>query len=262
MREVLRRIWYLLNRRGVEREMTDEMAYHRELMASERRRDFGSDLRMLENVREVWGWAWLDRLCQDLRYGCRVLRNSPGFTLTAMLVLRLGIGVPLTAFRQVLHDMQADTVPDPDTLVHLTRRATGLHITVLPYPALAFYAADAHSFRQVAGISQPYQAVIGEAGSGSAPEQIQLLFATANYIPQFGIAPARGRLLTADDERPDAEPSALVGESFWQRRLGGDARIMGQTIGVNGKPVRVVGVVPRSAKTSADVWMPLVRQPT
>src|SRR5258708_40151444 len=102
MRELLRRIGYLLNRRRLEREMADEMDYHRELMSPGRRRDFGSDLRLREDTREIWGWSWLDRLRQDLEYGARVLRNSAGFTLTAMLVLALGIGVPLTAFRSVL----------------------------------------------------------------------------------------------------------------------------------------------------------------
>ena len=71
----------------------------------------------------MWGWTWLDRLQQDLSYGARVLRNAPGFTLTAMLVLVLGIGVPLTAFRVVLDDLRGGPVPDPDTLVRLTRRA-------------------------------------------------------------------------------------------------------------------------------------------
>ena len=66
MRELLRRIGYLWNRRRLEREMADEMAYHRELMAPDRRTDFGSDLRLREDAREIWGWAWLDRLRQDL----------------------------------------------------------------------------------------------------------------------------------------------------------------------------------------------------
>jgi hypothetical protein len=190
-----------------------------------------------------------------------VLRNSPGFTLTAMLVLALGIGVPLTAFRAVLTDLQGGSAPDPATLVRLTRRAPGVHITSFPYPELAFYSANAKSFRQVIAVSEHNQAVFGEAVAGRATEQVHLGFATSNYFPEFGIAPALGRVLTPDDERPDAEPAAVVGELFWQRRLGRDPAVVGRSIRVNGKLLRVVGVMPRTEKTRDDVWMPLVRQP-
>ena len=259
--QLLRRIGYLWNRRRLEREMADEMAYHRELMAPDRRTDFGSELRLREDTREIWGWAWLDRLQQDLSYGARTLRNSPGFTLTAVLVLALGIGVPLTVFRAALSDLQGGALPDPDTLVQLRRRAPGVFITNLPYPELAFYAANAKSFRSVIGVSERNPAVFGETPTGREPEQIQVAFATSNYFPEFGIGPAYGRLLTGADERPGAEPVALAGELFWQRRLGGDPAVIGQTVRVNGKPVRIVGVMPRSSRARSDVWMPLVQQP-
>ena len=140
----------------------------------------------------------------------------------------------------------------PIRLVQLTRRGPGLHITVLSYPAFAFYASNARSFRDVIAISQPYQAVFGHTEASQAAEQIQVLFATANYFPEYGVSAARGRLLASADERLDTEPVALLGELFWQRRFGGDTLIVGQTIVLNGKPVRVVGVVPRSVKESAE----------
>jgi predicted permease len=261
MMELLRRLSYLWNRRRLEREMAEEMAYHRELMPPNRQTDFGNELRLREDAREIWGWTWLDRLHQDLTYGARVLRNARGFTLTAMLVLALGIGVPLTALRVVLTDLQGGSIPDPDTLVHLTRRAPGAHMTNLTYPELAFYAAHAKSFRSVIGVSERNPAVFSEAASNSTPEPIHVAFATSNYFPEFGVAPAFGRVLTPDDERPDAEPVAVLGELFWQRRLGGDPAVVGHNVRVNGKLLRVVGVMPRSAKTRDDVWMPLARQP-
>ena len=265
MMELLRRISYLWNRARLEREMAEEMAYHRELMSPDRRGSFGDELRLREDAREMWGWTWLDRLHQDLTYGARVLRNAPGFTLTAMLVLVLGIGVPLSAFRVMLTDLQGGSVPDPDSLVHLTRRAPGAHMTTLTYPELAFYAAHAKSFRNVIGVSAFNQAVFSEAPAASTPESnpdsINVAFATANYFPEFGVAPVLGRVLTSDDERPDAEPAAVIGEPFWRRRLGSDPAVIGRSIWVNGKPLRVVGVMPRSANIRCDVWMPLVRQP-
>ena len=258
--ELLRRMSYLWNRGRVEREMAREMAYHREQMSPDRRSKFGDDLRLREDAREVWGWTWLDRLHQDLTYGVRVLRNAPGFTLTAMLVLVLGIGVPLSAFRVVLTDLQGGSIPDPDSLVRLTRRAPGAHMTSLTYPELAFYAANVTSFRNVIGVSGHNQAVFA-AAADRTPEPVHVAFATSNYFAEFGIRPAHGRVLTADDERPDAEPAAVVGESFWQRRLGADPAVIGRSIRVNNKILRVVGVMPRSARIRDDVWMPLVRQP-
>ena len=134
-------------------------------------------------------------------------------------------------------------------------------MTNLTYPELAFYAANAKSFRNVIGVSKRNQAVFSEAAAGSAPESnpesINVAFATSNYFPEFGIAPALGRVLTPDDERPDAEPAAVIGELFWQRRLGGDPAVIGRSIRVNGKLLRVVGVMPRSAgpaTTSGCRW--------
>ena len=97
--------------------------------------------------------------------------------------------------------------------------------------------------------------------AGGTPESISVAFATSNYFPEFGVAPTLGRVLTPDDERPDAEPVAVIGESFWQRRLGRDPAVIGRGIRVNGKLLRVVGVMPRSSRTREDVWMPLVQQP-
>ena len=175
--------------------------------------NFGDDLRLREDAREMWGSTWLDRLHQDLTYGARVLRNAPAFTFTAMLVLVLGIGVPLSAFRVVLTDLQGGSVPDPDSLVRLTRRAPDAHVTSLTYPELTFYAANAKSFRSVIGVSTRNPATFGEAADGSTPESIHLTFVTANYFPEFGIVPALGRVLTADDERADAEPAAVIESS-------------------------------------------------
>ena len=265
MMQLLRRLSYFWHRRRLEQELADEMAYHRERMAPERRRHFGNELRLREDARDAWGWTWLERLHQDLRYGARVLGNSPGFTLTAMLILALGIGVPLSAFRVVLDDLRGGSAPDPDSLVHLTRRAPGAQTTGLTYPEFTFYAANATSFRDVIAVSAANHAAFSEAsaGSGSAaiPESVSVAFITANYSREFGIKPALGRALSPDDERPDAEPAAVIGESFWLRRLGGDPAVIDRTVRLNGKLLRIVGVMPRSATIRDDVWLPLVRQP-
>ena len=105
MGEIFRRIKYLINRRRLDAELANDMEFHREMAARAGRSNFGNTLRMREQAREAWGWTWLDRLVQDLRYGVRILARSPGFTLMAVLVLAIGIGVNVAAFS--LFDMVA-----------------------------------------------------------------------------------------------------------------------------------------------------------
>jgi len=241
MMELLRRIWYLLNRRRFERDMADEMAYHRELSSQMTSAggfsNFGSALRLREDAREIWGWTWLDRLWQDLAYGWRVLRNSPGFTLTAMLILAVGIGMTLTAFRLSLR-MSLPSAPHPDTLVHVEPYSPAGHSSTIAWPALQFFAAHARSFHSVVAETHA-SAIFGEAN-----ERVRVEFVTANYFTEMGGRAVRGRLLVpAIDEAPGADAVALLNQHFGERRLGGEASAIGQTVRVNGMAVRVIGIL-------------------
>jgi predicted permease len=268
MTELLRRLHYLINRRRLERELSDEMAAHREMMAADESSAgpaFGSELRLIESSREVWGWCWLDRLFQDVHYGLRVLTRSPGFTITAVLVLALGIGVNLTAFRLLLLET-APTVRDPDSLVEVARWFPNGMGTTIAYPVLAFYAEHSRSFSAVIG-SHEDSVVYGGTTAASPtsvpdPERVTVDFVTPAYFTEQSQAISHGReLARALDETPDSDLVAVISQRFWEVRLGSAPNVVGEYLRLNGKPVRIVGVVRNSREHRIDLSMPLSRQP-
>jgi len=260
MTELFRRIFWLLNRRRAERELAEEMDAHRAESEADGRRNpaFGSTLRHFESTREVWGWTWIDRLFQDLSYALRLLRKSPSFVLTALLVLALGVGVNLTAFRLLLLEI-TPTVRDPDTLVELARWFPDGSGNAIAWPVLAFYGQHARSFRAVIA-SHEDSVTFGETEPGHDPETVRVNFVTASYFAEQAPALIRGRGLAVFDESADAEPAVVVSRRFWEHRLAASSGLIGQTLRLNGKIVQVAGIMNDPKGRREDLWMPLAKQ--
>jgi predicted permease len=262
MTELFRRIHYLLNRARLERELREEMAEHQEQAraAGAGQDSFGSPTHFIEVTRDVWGWNWLDRLFQDLHYGFRVLRKSPGFTGTAILILALGIGVNLTGLRMAFLEM-TPTERDPDTLVEIARWFPNGSGNTISYPVLSFYAQYAHSFRAVIATHED-SVVFGGARLGIEPERVAVNFVTANYFAEQAPPMVCGRpLLAVRDEARDSEPVVVLSRRFWENHFGAATGTIGQTISLNGKTVRVVGVLNKPRGHQVDMWMALAQQP-
>src|ERR1043165_8224487 len=125
--ELLRRLAYLMSRRGRDAELADEMEFHREMAARDEasraaQPRFGNTLRLREEARDAWGWTWIDRLSQDIRYALRALGRAPGFTASAVAMLAIGIGANVAAFRFFnLVALRPLPVRDPDTLLRFYR---------------------------------------------------------------------------------------------------------------------------------------------
>ena len=120
--EWIRRLGYLLRRRALEDELRREMEAHRALM--EEPRAFGNTLRLRDEARDAWGWTWLDDFVQDTRFALRTLRHSPGFALTAVVTLALGIGVNIGMFSLVNGLLLRPLYERPDEVVGVYSRST------------------------------------------------------------------------------------------------------------------------------------------
>jgi predicted permease len=260
MSEFFRRLRYLLNRRRFDRELAGDLEFHREMAARENRR-FGNTLHLREEAREAWGWTWIDRLSQDLCYSFRLLRKSPGFTLAAVLILSIGIGVNIAAFGFFnLMVLRPLPVRDPATLVRFQRLSPKGYASVLPYPEMAFFREHANTL----------SAVLAWTPSTLRMEQEQRLlkaqFVTANFFSELGSAASLGRLLDPSrDETSGAEPVAVLSYAFWQSRFGADPSMAGKTIRLNDKPVTVVGVAASEfsglSLDGPELWLPIAQHP-
>ena len=261
MGELFRRLRYLFNRRRFDAELESDMEFHREMAALAGRRNFGNTLRLREQSREAWGWTWIDRLFQDLHYAARVLWRSPGFTLTAVLVLAIGIGVNITAFSLFnLIALKPLPVRDPDSLLRLQRRSPENITSEMPYPSVVFYREHTKALSAV-------MAIMGarvELEQDTQPMRTN--FVTENFFTELGMQAAQGRVFDpAREGVANTAPVVVLGYEFWQRRFGSDPFIVGKTVHLNKKPATVIGVAPNGFNSLdgevADVWLPITQQP-
>src|SRR4029077_13382109 len=139
MRKFFRRLCALFHCRRLQQQLVEEMAAHREMMPADRQQNFGSALRFQEEVADQWGWTLLDQFRQDIVYGMRSLGRSPGFALTAIAVLSLGIGVNLAEIHLLNALLHRIHVRDLDSLTRFYRVSKEGTTGTLSIPAIEFY---------------------------------------------------------------------------------------------------------------------------
>jgi predicted permease len=240
LRELLRRIRYLLNRRRFDDELAEEMAFHREMAEKGGGVPLGNDLRLREDSREAWGFMWLDRLGQDLRFAFRSMRSSPGFTATAVLVLAIGIGATVAAFSAFnIVVLRPLPVRDPDSILRFGRHGDGRSASDIPYPAAAFYREHARSLSAVLAQTESGLSVEG------AERSAETAFVTSNFFDELGARAALGRLFNRGDEGAGAPGTVVLGHGFWTSHFGSDPNVVGTSVRLNGKAATVIGVVAR-----------------
>jgi len=229
--EFFRRVWYVLNRRRMERLLESEMAAHRESMGDPRR--FGNVLKLREDAAEVWVWRWLDTAMQDFRYGLRVLARVPSFSLTAFVILTAGVGLNLTFFHLVnVIALQPLAVKDPATLVRLERRGKTFSSSGVPFPATQFIRE--HSNVSSAVLTRQPSDVVWDAETAA---RLHVSFVSANWFAELGHDAALGRVFSeAIDDKAGAQPVAIVSHGFWASRTGSDPQIVGRTAAIKRPP--------------------------
>lgn len=235
-----RRVWYLVHRRRVERDLDDEMAVHREMMRQPRR--FGNPLKLREDVRDVWGWGWVDRLAQDVRQAIRVLLRAPGFSIAALVILTAGIGLNLT-FVHILRvtSLQPLAVKNPDTLVQFDRRGEHFYSNGVPFPEVQFIAG--HNDVLAAVLAHHSSEVVWDGDPASG--RLDVAFVSPNWFDELGYGASLGRVFHAGvDSNDDAPLVAVLTDQFWRTRLVSAPDIVGRTIRLNDEAITVVGVVP------------------
>jgi predicted permease len=280
----MRRLASFVRRRRLDDDLADEIRLHIELRrealvdagmdpreaAYEARRMFGNVTVKREESREMWGFPSLETVGQDLRYAARLLRRSPMFA--AVCVLSLGIGIGSAAAVFTLIDavlLRKLPVANPDELVILQWHSSPT--ARMPAPSLSgnwtineqgqfSTSFSLPTFEALRKDAPPNVRVFGFAGYMSLniavdgpPETGEGQAVSGNYFDALGLAPAAGRLLTESDDRPGAEPVAVISHTFWQRRFGGAPDAVGRVITVNATPITIVGVTPPHFRSTLQV---------
>ncbi len=211
----------------------------------------------------------VDALRQDVRFAMRSLRRSPVLAFGVVLLLSLGIGANAAIFSlaDTLFLRQPDGVARPENLRRLyalsnwsVGEVTEIHseFSVPAYRAIA----DAYGGRvQLAAYSTPDSVALG-----SSAKQLQVVYATANFLAVLGVHPAIGRFFDLhEDEMGAAVPVAVISHGVWQHEFGGDAGVLGRSLDVAGLRYTIIGVAPPGFTGSdlnrTDVWLPLSTHP-
>ncbi|MEQ8329339.1 MAG: ABC transporter permease [Longimicrobiales bacterium] len=200
----------------------------------------------------------MDSLGHSFRYTVRKLLRAPVFTAVAVLTLGVGIGSNAAIF-SVIHAVLLEPLPfeDPDRLVGVWHTAPGLGFDeVNQSPALHFYYVEHSRTFESVGMWDNGSATVTGVGD---PEQVATMSVTHQTLPILGIQPFMGRTFTPDEDSPEGPRTALLGYGYWQRRMGGDADVIGRTLVVNGVSREIIGVLPAELDflgTDADLVLP------
>ncbi len=282
--QLWRRLLFYFRRDQFDRELEEEMRFHLEMKAEENlaasvspeearyaaQRQFGNQTLLWEESRDMWAVRSIDTLCQDLRYGIRLLIKHKGFTTVAALSLALGIGANTAIFSLInAASLRMLPVPNPERLVVLAVAGQRGEAGSFSYPLYEQFRDRTKSFSGIlaSGGGNRSRMVVSEPGGAGQNESVQTERVSGNFFSVLGVTAIRGRTLTDDDDRPGApRPVAVISYGFWQRRFGLDPAVVGKNIALNDVPFTIIGVTPPGffgfeVGKNPDLWWPLQMTP-
>jgi putative ABC transport system permease protein len=260
-----------MDRRRKDQDLAEEIESHlaheldqnaaRGLPPEEARRQarlrFGNPHATRERVWRYRSFPMVEDGWRDLRFAMRSLARTPGFTSIAILVIAVGIGVNTAVFSVVdAVLLKPLTYPDPQSLAQLVTTSNRGPLPLASIPEFNIWQQQSAIFQQVAAYDW------GAAGvnltGGDHPEQVLGIHVTSGYFALFGAPVVAGRTFTAAEDSPNGGHVAVLSYDLWKRRFGGNHKIVGSTIQVDGQPWLVVGVIGRDfvTDTPADLWIP------
>jgi predicted permease len=229
-------------------ELIDE-GMTREQAEQAARREFGNVTLLRERSREEWQWSGLESILADIKFTFRRLRKSPGFAVTVLLTLGIGIGANTTVF-SVVNGVLLKPLPYPDSdrLVALWLNApgaaglsnfvSGLHLS----PSMYFTFAEQNRTFESLGVWVPGTSNVTGL---TRPEEVHTAVISDGVLQSLDVPPAVGRWLTRVDQDPHGAKSVMLSYGYWQRRFGGDPGVIGRSIQVDSQSREIVGVMPR-----------------
>ncbi|MBL8232869.1 MAG: ABC transporter permease [Bryobacterales bacterium] len=232
-------------------------------------REFGNICLAKEDYRERRGLPMLEMLIQDVRFAVRVLRRKPAYSIAAMIVLALGIGLSTAVF-SVIHGVLLSRLPYPDqdrllTLWQTNPKKQGTRDEVAIANFLDWKERQ-RSFENLAVIEPFSHELMGDG----EPEAIRSWIVSEGFFSIMGTPPLLGRWFTAEDYRaapqegyaPGGGNVVILSYGLWQRRFGGDPKVIGRAFPLRGRPMIVVGVMPPGFQypLKRELWAPRLAQ--
>ncbi len=206
----------------------------------------------------------MQTLWQDLRYGIRMLVNSPGFSLAAILCIALGIGATTSIF-SIVNAVLLRPLPyrQPQELVRIYSEFPNF-----PGGGLKKFWISPPEFLDLQRYAKSWQSIeawVNQGANltgGNEPIRVTASFVTGGLLESVGVQPIAGRLLTRSDDNPSATQTAVISYGLWQRAFGGDRGVVGRDVLLNGSKATVVGVMPKGFQfppgepEPAEIWSP------